>query len=176
MSATLPRDIARASLRALLSRLEPVDCDCPLDLRCPCGESCDPGDDCPHCRGECDCLPAEYQPPCCHASQPSIADTIRAEQWFAGLWPDRAGESFLCKLAALHRYANREEYAEPPAPLPDTECADSEAYILLMESRASAGLGLRHPLDFSRRRTSSLAVPLETLRNGVKVEKEPCHG
>ncbi len=122
-------------------------------------------------------MPTEYQEPCVHVRETaSLADVLRAEQWFAGLYPDRSSETFLAKLAALWRWCDRDEYAEPPPPLPDTECADLESRVLLMSSRQTAGLGLWHPLDFSQRRTSGLAVETERSRNGSIIEGDVKRG
>lgn len=173
MTQTPLASLARASLRALLIRLEPVDCDCPPFLRCPCEQSCPHGTDCIHCREECDCLPCVYQEPCVHVRETvSVADLLRVEQWYATLPTDRPAVTFLDKLVALWLWCDRDEYACRPLPLPDTECADAESRVLLMTAREASGLGLWHPLDFSRRRTSGLAVETERGRNGSIKEKE----
>ncbi len=101
--------------RAALARLDILPCDCPVNLSCPCGEACPPelAVTCPHCRGECNCLPSVFQPPCRHTLD-APQHTLSLDEW-----------------ADLERLLDAAEYADPPAP----PYAPAQALVLDLQGR-----------------------------------------
>lgn len=182
-------------LRALLTRMDVADCDCPLDLACPCAQSCEtwahdtcpvclaelggsPGTGetcaahCPHCNGSCSCPPCDYQPPCRHAlREVDPADEFELGRLYAKICPGRP-TSLAEMIAALRKRAYPDEYAEPEEDLPDSTCWDRESRVAKMEERAALGLHVENPLDRWRRRESSVGVEAARARNGSVYEKE----
>lgn len=159
MSCYLPElgsaPTADAQLRELLRRLEILDCGCPVDRACPCGEGCEPGADCPHCRGECDCPPAAFQPPCRHTAERD--HSVSVEEW-----------------AQLLLLAYPEDYAEPRIPRSGFRAAlvvSVSSRVDVMAKRRRAGLPLYHPDDLWRQDEASVGAVVGHLRNGDDCER-----
>ena len=149
---------AYAPLRALLARLEVSDCDCPLDLQCPCGESCAPENAayCVHCRGECDCPPCLWQPPCRHILD---ADhNFPLDEWAAVLWETDPAEYV-------------EPFVWPPERFQPTLALSPSALVAVMARREANGEPLRHPDDYVYRADREHGAMPGHLRNGEDSER-----
>ncbi len=141
-----------AWLPAVVAALEIPDCDCAVDLACPCEESCLVGPSsachgcvlgegvsgplasharhlpcaghCPHCRGECDCKPAAYQPLCRHmidaAADPALQRWLALVAEHAPADGDAAlrfEAEQLCLLLLDHAADDYRDRPRPPLPL-----------------------------------------------------------
>ncbi len=133
-----PNELERAQSDRLIRALEIPDCRCPVLLSCRCRGECRRGPGggvrprrhwCPCCRGECDCLPADHQPPCRHVLAVVTSLTVAELAWL---------------LLALHPAV----YAEPEDPPDAVPCMLTELQrVGVMVRRHVLEYGLYHVED-----------------------------
>jgi len=169
-------------LRTILARLEVPDCDCPLDLSCPCGESCtgQAALDCPHCRGECDCPPALYQPPCRHVLQ--AAHGLSIERWHRLQLqlepgpddpPPPAGSDPNGRQRRRWWRWQNSSYRDPPPPWPPIVTLRPDARVARFGERYALGQALWGADDLQPGELSPrLLRTVERLRNGHPESRE----
>ena len=151
-SASLRRKRKRD--QKLCGKLDVPNCDCPVLLSCPCGEACigEAAKSCKHCRGECDCPPRLYQPPCIHVRK--AIHYLTLEQW-----ADFLSETFA---------GTQDHYEDPPTPERPGRAMTREARVELMAERVERGESLYHPDDLiGGKEDLKVEVEVQRLRNGA---------
>lgn len=160
-------------IQAVISALEIPDCECAVDLACPCGESCPPGSDCIHCREECDCPPAGYQPPCRH-----ILDAVAnpaLQRWLALVAehaPPEGGEKaqdfLIGQLQLLLLDHAADDYRDPPRPPLPLMAVGWEAHIGEL-ARREGRYALRSDFDAKVRSALQFSEVAHRGRNGALI-------